>query len=161
MAHAPEYPRVEQRSLSTLKAHPDGVRTNDPAAEHILRKQIERWGIIQFPLLNARTGNVLDGDLLILALRASGDPAREIPVLVIDVPEEEEDAVHLARNNHFGEWQWNLVSELLKRIATGGHDTMLTGFAQHMILALSSVEEWAPEMTLNDQGDAAAQQSLL
>lgn len=123
----PKYPRLEQRELSGLKAHPDGVRSAQPTDEYRLAKSLAHFGLLRPPfVLNARTGNLLDGDRMLRPCREAG--MAEVPVWVVDLPEEDEDAAHLALQNHVGEWMWQPVSDRLKDIRGRGLDVGLSGF---------------------------------
>lgn len=122
----PTYPRVETRKLTTLKAHPDGVRVKDKNAEYFVGKSYELFGLIGLPTLNVRTGTVIDGDTILNQLRMRG--VSEVMVLCVDIPEELEDLAHLAKNNHAGDWHWQAVSELLKIIEERKQPIGVSGF---------------------------------
>ncbi len=138
---ASKYPRHEVRKVKDLKAHPDGVRSAGPDAVFRLGASVRHFNLLRPPVLNIRTGSVLDGDRLLAALRDSG--AEEVEVWCVDVPEAEEDAAHLALNNHCGEWQWQAVSLLLKSCVERGVDAGLTGFLDSDTGPLLSAD-WSP-----------------
>lgn len=120
-------PRLETRLVATLKAHPDSVRTADSVDELRLRRSADRWGWLRPPVVvNDRTGHVLDGDRLLSVAKQRGDTT--VPCWVVDVPEVEEDAVHLALQNHVGDWLWEPVSVKLKEMKVAGLDVGLSGF---------------------------------
>ena len=136
------YPRLERRKLADLKPHPDGVRASSPTDLFQLGKSYDRFGLLRPPfVLNARTGNLLDGDVMVGVLRDRG--VEEADVWVVDVPEEDEDAAHLALQNHVGEWQWQAVSVRLKELQGRGLDPRLTGFHDYDIGPLCAAD-WSP-----------------
>ena len=140
---------VVTMKLSDLRPHPDAVRTCEPADQYRLRKQVEKFGLVQLPLYNSRTRTVLDGDKTIAVLRDLG--WTEVPVVVVDLPAEWEDCVHLARNNHVGEWNWQRVSELLKAAAAAGLDVGLTGFHESDTGPLTAAEWTVPAIEPDNQ----------
>mgnify|MGYP001244492901 CR=1 FL=1 len=143
MATGPKYPRLETRRLSDLKTHPDGVRSATPADEYRLGKSLAHFGLLRPPfVLNARTGALLDGDRMRRPLRESG--VEKVPVWVVDLPAEDEDAAHLALQNHVGEWQWQPVSLLLKAVGARGLDVGLTGFHDSDTGPLMAAD-WTPK----------------
>lgn len=143
MAKPIQYPRMEMRKLATLKAHPDGVRTAQTVDEFRLGKSLTHFGLLRIPfVLNVRTGALLDGDRMIRPMRESG--IEEVPVWVVDLPEEDEDAAHLALQNHVGEWQWEPVSKLLKALTERGLDMGLTGFHDSDTGPLCAAD-WTPK----------------
>jgi hypothetical protein len=68
----------------------------------------------------------------------------DIPVWVVDIPEEDEDAAHLALQNHVGEWRWEEVSKLLKAVVERGLDVGLTGFHESDTGPLLAAD-WTPK----------------
>lgn len=154
-----KYPRLEMRELATLKAHPDGVRSALPADEFRLGKSIEHFGLLRPPfVVNDKTGTLLDGDRMLRPLREAG--LKEVPVWVVCIPEEDEDAAHLALQNHVGEWQWQTVSDLLKAIAARGLDVGLSGFHDSDTGPLMAAD-WSPAEKGPLDGSDPGQISLL
>lgn len=138
-----KYPRLEQRRLSDLKAHPDGVRSAQPADEFRLGRSLAHFGLLRPPfVLNARTGALLDGDRMLRPCREAG--LETVPVWVVDLSEEDEDAAHLALQNHVGEWLWQPVSQLLKAVTARGLDVGLTGFHDSDTGPLCAAD-WTPK----------------
>jgi hypothetical protein len=147
--------------LKDLKAHPDGCRTHQSHTALMLATSVKTFGgLLRIPfVLNQRTGNLIDGDQMreALALVPGYTPETEVPVWVVDIPEELEDAAHLALQNHAGEWEWPQVSDMLKR----QKDATVTGFPNSKILALISVEEWEPKLNTTLDGADSQQSNLL
>ena len=152
------YPRLEMRPTASLKAHPDGVRSAIPSDELRLLNSLKHFGFLRPPFtINVRTGTLLDGDEMLDACRALG--LESVPVWLVDLPEEDEDAAHLALQNHVGEWQWQPVSLLLKALAARGLDVGLTGFHDSDTGPLMAAD-WAPAK-VGDMHCDANQVSLL
>ena len=120
---------------------------------------MQEFGILRPVVLNIRTGAVLDGDRMLSALRDK-DPEQNVPVWCVDLPEEQEDAAHLALNNHCGEWQWQPVSDLLKAIQARGQDLALTGFHDYDTGPLVAAD-WTQPHILEAQGHDPKQVALL
>lgn len=153
------YPRLELRPLSSLKAHPDSVRRADAEDEYRLRKSAGHFGLLRPPfVVNDRTGTLLDGDRMLAALRAAG--VEQAPVWVVNLPEEDEDAAHLALQNHVGQWLWEPVSGLLKGVQARGLDVGLTGFHDSDTGPLLAAEWKKPEVGPIDGADPR-QEALL
>ena len=145
--------------LASLKAHPDGVRAAAAESEYWLGRSLERWGLLRPPLvLNSRTGNLIDGDRMLARMLAAG--IEEAPVWVVDVPEEEEDAAHLALQNHAGEWSWQGVSEHLTALKAAGIDPRVTGFHESDVGPLTAAD-WKPAAKGPLDGSPADQGVLL
>ena len=151
------YPCVEVRKLSTLKAHPDAVRSVTAEAVYNLRKSHDEFGLLRLPVLNVRTGNVIDGDHLITVLRDKG--VEEVQVWCVDIDEAKEDIAHLALQNHCGEWMWEPVSVLLRALKDAGHELLLTGFHPYDISPLTQAE-WSPVEKGPFDGSDVAQQTF-
>lgn len=155
-----EYPRLETKKVKELKPHPDGVRTHNNDALYLLGKSVELFGLLRPPfVVNARTGNLLDGDLLAEALQQR-DPEQEVPVWVVDLDDWLEDAAHLALQNHAGDWMWQQVSEQLKAVKERNIDPRMTGFHDSDIGPLTAAD-WKPAAKGPLDGSDAAQIGLL
>ena len=111
--------------------------------EYRLGKSLIYFGLLRVPfVLNARTGALLDGDRMLQPCREAG--LVEVSVWVVDLSEEDEDAAHLALQNHVGEWQWQAVSLQLKSLASRGLDVGLTGFHDSDTGPLMAAD-WTPK----------------
>lgn len=132
--------------LKDLKAHPDGCRTHQSHTALMLATSVKTFGgLLRVPfVLNQRTGNLIDGDQMreALVLVPGYTPETEVPVWVVDIPEELEDAAHLALQNHAGEWVWQTVSDHLKALPAD-LDKKVTGFLDSDIGPLTAAD-WKP-----------------
>lgn len=135
-------PRLVMTRLDTLKVHLDGLCEVKAEDRLQLQRMIKFFGLLRPPfVLNQRTGNLLDGDNFIEPLRNEG--VEEVPVWVIDIPQEAEEIAHLALKNRMGDWKWFNVSEVLKRIKAAGGDTALTGFPDWVVTPMLGAN-WRP-----------------
>ena len=149
------YPRLEVRPLAELLAHPDSLREASVEAAYNVGKSVEFFGLLRPLVVNARTGHLIDGDIVLKKLREIG--VKEAPVWCVDVAEDMEDVAHLALNNHASEWDWQKVSKLFAQLNKITTTLALTGFHPYDILPLTAAE-WQPNPVGN--GADLAQQSL-
>jgi ParB-like chromosome segregation protein Spo0J len=149
-------PRLEQRKVSTLKAHPDGISYIETGAPLALANLFKVFGFLRPPfVLNERTGNLLDGDQFLDAVRVL--QLDEVPVWIVDVPEELEDAAHLALQNRVSTWNWQGVGDLLKALESRGQALSLTGFPAHITAPLVAAD-WTPPV---EEGAKTDDQAML
>jgi len=133
------YPRLETKKLSDLCAEQDPTRTISTEALFHLRKQFEKFGMLQVHIvLNIRTNKVLGGRKSIQTLRDIGQT--EVPVWCIDIAPDEEKIVSLLLQNHWSEYQWRPVSEDLKAMKEKGLSLQLSGFQEYDTNPLASAE---------------------
>ena len=83
--------------VSELKAAPYNPRRIDAAAMAALTKSIERFGYVEHIVFNKRSGFVVGGHQRLKVLRAS--KIKEIPVVIVDLAENEEKALNIALNS--------------------------------------------------------------
>jgi len=83
-----------------------------------------------------------------------------VPVWCVEVKEDEEELIHLALNNHAGDWQWQPVSVQLKAIKERGQEVKLSGFHEYDIQPLLAAE-WKPAELGTLEGGDPGQQTLL
>lgn len=152
------YPRLEIRPLTDLCTHPDHDRTSSSESKHWLRRSVEKFGLLQLPVLNARTGRLLGGALLVSAMRDMERAAT--PTWVVDLAPELEEAAALALNNHAGEWIWKEVSLVLKKMNENNEPLGLTGFHDSDIGPLVAAD-WKPAEKGPLDGSDARQGALL
>lgn len=104
-------------------------RTIDPVSQKRLRKSIEHTkGLVQPPIWNKRTGNIVGGHQRIDQLdQIKQTDDYTLTVAVVDWPEEREIEVNISLNNPSlaGQYDLGLLDELLDR---PGVDLAATGF---------------------------------
>lgn len=138
-------PKVELRDISELlkqlKDNPSSLRKADAVSCHWLAKQHEAFGLLQFPVLNKATGNLLGGAQNIRVLHSLGHT--KAWVLLVDMDPTREAAAAFALNNHAGEFAWRPVSEALKLLLRVGDELGTTGFRESDYGPLVAAE-WEP-----------------
>ncbi len=165
-APAPAKPKVtivRMRAGDLLPADYNPRRI-DPAALAGLRKSVERFGLVQPVVQNARTGNVVGGHQRLKVI----DPNDVIDVFQIDVPLNEEKALNIALNSEkiSGEFTGQLeglLAELRAGDATLFSDLRLDAFTDADLAKLVDSPEmddlWAG-MPGFEHKDAAAFKSI-
>jgi DNA modification methylase len=92
-----------------------------------LKRSIENFGMVEPPIWNSRTGNVVGGHQRLSVMKHLG--STETDVVVVDISEAEEKALNIALNKISGEWDEVLLTDLMAELKTMGFDTELTGFS--------------------------------
>jgi len=119
--------RMKLSDLNPAKYNPrKKLKPTDPEFEK-LRRSIESFGLVEPPIWNKRTGNVVGGHQRLSVLKYLGHT--ETDVVVVDISEDEEKALNVALNKISGEWDMPLLTDLLKELGDGGFDSTLTGFS--------------------------------
>ncbi len=80
-----------------------------------LKTSIERFGLVQPLIWNARTKRLVGGHQRLDALLAIGETRTK--VIVVDLDEWDEKALNLALNKVHGEWDWPKLESLLNELA--------------------------------------------
>ena len=114
-----------------------------------LRRSLSRWGMVEPVVVNRRTNTVVGGHQRIDAIESLEGGDHEVPVIWVDLSENEEKALNLALNRISGDWEWAGVAKLLEELADDPDDELLrmTGFSPAEIEPLLEGEFKAPEAT--------------
>jgi DNA modification methylase len=118
---------LEYWALERLLSPSRTLRKNDPAVAR-MASSIEAYGF-KIPILVARDGEIVDGDLRLKAARKLSFAA--VPVIVCDdwTPEQVRGFRLLAnRSANWAEWDLSAVAEELAELRTLHFDLTLTGF---------------------------------
>ena len=91
-----------------------------------LKKSIKEFGYVEPVIYNKRTGIVVGGHQRLKVLKDLG--YEEIDCVIVDLDEAKEKALNIALNKISGEWNNNLLADLLKELDQEGFDVTLTGF---------------------------------
>jgi hypothetical protein len=91
--------KVEHTILSVekIKPSPYNPRKITPEARAGLKTSIDRFGLVQEVVVNKRTMHVVGGNQRFDVLKESG--AKEVPVALVDISEEEEKVLNVSLNN--------------------------------------------------------------
>lgn len=109
--------RFERLSRSLLKNAEYNPRFLDEAKERKLRATIERMGLVDAPVWNRRTGNLVGGHQRVAAIDSlEKTQDYELDVQVIDVTPKRERELNIALNNPAlaGEYDIDLLGPMLK-----------------------------------------------
>jgi hypothetical protein len=92
-------PPVDRRevALSDMKPAPYNPRRISDEAMRGLEASMGRFGVVQEPVINERTGHIVGGHQRIEALRKAG--VEKVHCLVVDLPLSEEKALNVALNS--------------------------------------------------------------
>lgn len=74
-----------------ILANPKNWRVHPQSQQTALTSILDRVGWVQQVIINRRTGNLVDGHLRVTLAMRKGEP--EIPVVYVDISEEEEDLI--------------------------------------------------------------------
>ena len=91
-----------------------------------LKKSIQEFGYVEPVIWNKRTGLVVGGHQRLKVLKDLG--FTEIDCVIVDLDNNKEKALNVALNKISGEWDNNLLANLLKELDEDGYDVTLTGF---------------------------------
>jgi len=119
--------RVEHVPVSQLRPWPENPRIMPEAEMRKLVRSIETFGLVE-PLVVRRSDNlVIGGHQRLEAGKALG--LTKVPVVFVDVTEEEAKALNLALNKIQGQWDLPKLGELLDELRElPDFDVTLTGF---------------------------------
>jgi DNA modification methylase len=92
-----------------------------------LKRSLDEFGCVEPLVLNSRTGNLVGGHQRLKILMERGDT--HAVVSVVDLDEVREKALNLALNKIGGEWDDDMLAELLRELtSTPDFDLETTGF---------------------------------
>src|SRR5690606_16211160 len=108
------------------------LKPGDPEYD-ALRRSIEQFGNVVPVVWNKRTGNLVGGHQRMKVLLELG--ATEVPAVVVDLDLVQEKTLNVALNKIQGEWDRDLLGQLLKELDAEG-TLELTGFEHSEFEAL-------------------------
>ncbi len=119
---------VEKRKLTELlpaEYNPrKKLQPGDKEYEKI-KRSIEKFGYID-PIIINKDGTIIGGHQRYSVLEELG--YEEIDVVVVDLDKEHEKALNLALNKITGEWDDNLLTDLIRELSELDFEMELTGF---------------------------------
>ena len=120
---------IERRKVDELKAadyNPrKDLRPGDAEYEK-LKRSIQEFGYVEPVIWNKRTGTVVGGHQRLKVMKDLG--FEEVDCVVVDLDDKKEKALNIALNKISGEWDNDLLANLLKDLDGSGYDITLTGF---------------------------------
>ena len=121
--------QIEKRDVSELKAATYNPRKDlkpGDAEYEKLKRSIQEFGYVEPVIWNKRTGVVVGGHQRLKVMKDLG--FTEVDCVVVDLDESKEKALNIALNKISGEWDTDLLTNLLKDLDGSGYDITLTGF---------------------------------
>lgn len=91
-----------------------------------LKRSLTEFGYVEPVIWNKTTGRVVGGHQRLKVLKDLG--YTEIDCVIVELTEAKEKALNIALNKISGEWDNNLLADLLKDLDESGFDVTLTGF---------------------------------
>jgi ParB-like chromosome segregation protein Spo0J len=112
--------------IKQLKAWGKNPRKNDKAAEKLV-KLIEAHGFIN-PVICTRDNTIRAGHTRVKAANKAG--LKEVPVIYVDMDEEQASAFAIADNksSQYSEWDFELLKDVFEELDAFNYDLELTGF---------------------------------
>jgi ParB-like chromosome segregation protein Spo0J len=111
-----EIARVHRQAIQNAPYNP---RTLSKEAAHLLRESLKRNGLVEPPVWNKRTGNLVGGHQRLGQIDAlEGTDDYLIDVACVDVDHQQEVALNIALNNRNiqGDWDEEALAELLQTV---------------------------------------------
>lgn len=101
-----------------------------------LKGSIERWGLVDPLVVNARTGNLISGHQRYYILTNLGETETE--AVAVDLDERQEKLLNVAMNKVEGQWDYGKLETLLSEFETD--EILFTGFSEGEIATLFGEE---------------------
>jgi len=123
---------IERKKLTELTKAPYNPRKITPEQATSLQRSLTEFGTVEPIIWNKQTGHIVGGHQRLDALQALGET--DTDVLIVDMPEEREQALNIALNKISGDWDNGMLSDVLLSM----HEELrqLTGFSEDEIAAL-------------------------
>ncbi len=119
---------IERRKVDELKAaeyNPrKDLRPGDAEYEK-LKRSIQEFGYVEPVIWNKRTGTVVGGHQRLKVMKDLG--YEEVDCVVVDLDEKKEKALNIALNKISGEWDNDLLANLLKDLDTDMGESQIRG----------------------------------
>lgn len=150
----PEVLRIRVDELIPFEGNP---REHDAEQLRLLQKSLGKYGLAALPVVQKGTLRILAGHGRVEALKIAGHGELEIPVVAVDLSDEDATAYTLADNRLTDLSSWNVpqLQHLLEELGETGFDLECAGFTEDALAELQSMEFVEDEGSLqNDPDDA-------
>lgn len=121
--------QIEKKKVDDLKAAAYNPRKDlqpGDAEYEKLKRSILEFGYVEPVIWNKRTGIVVGGHQRLKVMKDLG--YTEVDCVIVDLDESKEKALNIALNKISGEWNNDLLADLLRDLDGSGYDITLTGF---------------------------------
>lgn len=121
--------KIEKKKVDDLKAAAYNPRKDlqpGDAEYEKLKRSILEFGYVEPVIWNKRTGIVVGGHQRLKVMKDLG--YTEVDCVIVDLDESKEKALNIALNKISGEWNNDLLADLLRDLDGSGYDITLTGF---------------------------------
>ncbi len=156
-----EFKKLRISDLIPADYNPRKKLTSGDAEFEKIKNSINEFGYVD-PIIVNKDLTVIGGHQRISVLKELG--ATEIECVIVDVDKTKEKALNVALNKISGEWNKDLLAELLKDLQELDYDTAFTGFEPPEIEELfnevypkgvkeDEFDEPLPENPITQQGD--------
>lgn len=119
---------IEDVPIDDLAPDPKNPRRMTEAQARKLMDSLETFGAVEPAVFNRTTGEVVGGHMRVEAARVLGWST--FPAVFVDLTREQQRQLNLALNRISGEWNEDLLAEVLWELKEAGADLSLTGFEE-------------------------------
>jgi DNA modification methylase len=149
--------KVEHIGVEVLTPAKYNPRVMPEAEMEKLRRSIEAFGFLEPIVVRRRDNTIIGGHQRLEAAKAMG--LKKVPVVYVDVSEQEAKALNLALNKIQGEWDLPKLGQLLEELRDlPDLDEALTGFDQkEMDALLADLERQQQPAPYEESYDLAAE----
>jgi ParB-like chromosome segregation protein Spo0J len=121
--------KIDKKDISELKEAPYNPRKISKKMLEKLKDSIANFGYVDPLIWNQRTGHVVGGNQRLKVLKELG--FKDVDVIVVDFPLEQEKALNIALNKISGDWEMDKLIELLEGLTDNLR--LLAGFTEKEI----------------------------
>lgn len=119
---------VEEVAIADLAFDPKNPRRMTEAQARKLMDSLETFGAVEPAVFNRTTGEVVGGHMRLQAAKVLG--WETYPTVFVDLERDQQRSLNLALNKISGEWDEDMLAEVLWELKENGADLGLTGFEE-------------------------------
>ena len=136
--------KVEQIDPAKLVPAEYNPRTISNHQAEALKRSLDRWGFVEPIVANKRSGNIIGGHQRVDAALALA--VAKVPVHWVDLDEDSEKALNIALNKISGDWDDELLAQLLTDLEKTGQELADLGFDPDELQAIIDAAAPTPEL---------------
>jgi hypothetical protein len=139
-------PRLIRLRVDQIIPNPENARLHDDEQIRMLQKSMEKFGLVSLPVVQTGTHKLIAGHGRIEGYKAAGQGLLEIPVLEVDLDDQEAIAYGIADNRLSDRSDWSSLhlKAALVDLDDGSFDLECIGFSTDDMQILFPTEEEAP-----------------